>query len=56
MRFIFKYEVKDDRTGKSTNIKETEAITLDVILEEFDLFLRGCGYYPKGKLIYEEEE
>jgi len=45
----------DTNTSKRT--VEFEGVTLDSIVEEFELFLRGCGFYLNGKLdIVSEEE
>lgn len=37
-------------------IMETESETLGDLLEDFTDFLKGCGYYPKGRLDFIEEE
>jgi hypothetical protein len=39
----------DRRPGTKTTI-EFESETLDDVLEEFAMFLRGCGYVIDGRL------
>ena len=33
-----------------------DAVTLEDMLETFTEFLFACGYYPKGELMFVEEE
>lgn len=35
---------------------EFQAVELDVILENMNMFLRGCGFNPSGTLVYVEND
>ena len=48
--FIAEYE-----TGERITF-ETEKEFINDVLEDFNLFLRGCGYFPDGTLDYIPDE
>jgi hypothetical protein len=55
MKYIFKQI--DNISGHNTETTvEFNADTLDSVLEQFELFIRGCGFYPSGKLDFVDEE
>lgn len=57
MRFQFKkMQDPDNEFSTSTVIVESSAVTIDKVLEDFEDFLRGCGYYFKGNLEIVEDD
>ena len=58
MKYTFKAEHKSLHIDQieSTITVESNSDCLDDILQDFDNFLRGCGYIPKGLLQYVDEE
>jgi len=54
MKYIFKQI--DNISGHNTETTvEFNADTLSSVLEQFELFLRGAGFYPSGKLDFIDE-
>jgi len=51
---MFKFEHKSHDNTKVT--LETEAVCLSDILEEFGMFLRGCGFHFNGDIVIEDPE
>lgn len=43
-RFLF----KSDQDGDIALTYETNAVTLDEVIDDFAMFLRGCGYQLDG--------
>ena len=55
MKYIFKQI--DNISGHNTETTvEFNADTLDSVLGQFELFLRGCGFYPSGTLDFVEDD
>jgi len=55
MKYIFKQI--DNISGHNTETTvEFNADTLDSVLEQFELFIRGCGFYPSGTLDFVDED
>jgi len=45
--------MKFEHEGPGFTVKvETTAVDIDAILEDFNLFLKGCGFQPQGRLEY----
>ena len=63
-KYVFKCEIpkydiyRGDKIGIDlTNTQEFDADDLETILQNFEMFLRGCGFYFRGSLeIVSEEE
>lgn len=57
-RFTFKCEHEGLRTDEVviTNTTEFKGETLDEVLENFELFLRGSGYFFDGRLDFVKED
>lgn len=63
-KYVFKCEIpkydmyRGNQIGIDlTNTQEFEADDLDTIISNFEMFLRGCGFYFRGNLdIVPEEE
>jgi len=51
---MFKFEHKSSDNTKIT--LETEAVCLTDILEEFQMFLKGCGFGFDGDIVIEDLE
>lgn len=51
---MFKFEHKSHDNTKVT--LETEAVCLTDILEEFEMFLKGCGFSFDGNIVIEDPE
>ena len=55
-KFEFKC-IQETGVGASrTTTVETDAHHLPEVIEEFQMFLRGCGYYFNGDLEFVEED
>lgn len=55
MKYIFKQI--DNISGHNTETTvEFNADTLDSVLEQFEMFIRGCGFYPSGTLDFVNED
>jgi len=49
------HEIKfTHKTDTSTMELTTEEVSLSAVLEEFKLFLLGCGYHFTGDIVIEE--
>ena len=61
MKLIFK-KICDDDEFKYSEFKDTSLTmktkndTLPYILEDFVCFLKGCGFNPRGTLMFVEDE
>ena len=52
--YIF-YKKEDSHGG--VKLHKTESVTLPNIVEEFALFLRGCGFvFKELEIVYEEDK
>ena len=50
----FEFVYKNSEGGKT--VKEFKATNLEIVLQEFEQFLRGAGFYFNGRLdIYTED-
>jgi hypothetical protein len=55
MKYIFK-QIDDISGANTVTTVEFSADTLSSVLEQFELFLRGVGFYPSGTLDFVDEE
>jgi uncharacterized CHY-type Zn-finger protein len=55
MKYIFK-QVDDISGHNAETTIEFSADTLSTILEHFEMFIRGCGFYPPGNLEFVDYE
>ena len=55
-KFEFKCTQDTGVGAARTTIVQTDAHHLPEVIEEFQTFLRGCGYYFDGELEFVEEE
>lgn len=50
-----KFSFNSYNNGRNTTV-EFEAEQIDEVIENFEEFLRGCGYYFHGQIVRFEEE
>ena len=55
MKYIFK-QIDDISGANAVTTVEFSADTLSSVLEQFELFIRGAGFYPSGTLDFVDEE
>ena len=55
MKYIFK-QIDDISGANAITTLEFSADTLSSVLEQFELFLRGAGFYPSGTLDFVDED
>jgi len=55
MKYIFK-QIDDISGANTVTTVEFSADTLSSVLEQFELFLRGAGFYPSGTLDFVDED
>ena len=60
MKFKFKCEPNKNEQESSVSFPtidyEFEATSLTELVEMFEMFVRGCGFHPKGQLDFFEDE
>ena len=56
MKFTFSAELDSEFSRGSTTTREFECDYLPEVLEEFEIFLRGCGYYFDGRIDITNED
>ena len=44
MRFVFKYKCDCEMSTKTEIMYETDAVSLQDVVSEFEMFLKGCGF------------
>ena len=55
MKYIFK-QIDDISGANAVTTVEFSADTLSSVMEQFELFIRGAGFYPSGTLDFVDEE
>ena len=55
MKYIFK-QIDDISGANAVTTVEFSADTLSSVMEQFELFIRGAGFYPSGTLEFVDEE
>lgn len=55
-KFEFKCIQETGVSASRTTIVQTDAHHLPEVIEEFQTFLRGCGYYFNGVLEFVDED
>lgn len=51
-----KYKDEDNKFDVSQVVHFVDTEDLNTLLEEFELFIRACGFCPKGALEFTDEE
>jgi hypothetical protein len=54
-KFKFICEEAEFYSPKSTRTTEFSAVSIDDVLKEFELFLKGCGFHFEGNVVIDQE-